>query len=509
MRRRFWQAALGFGAVAVILLGSRLLSQTPPPPPSDENYPSLTPPAQPGDQTPAGGQAGPEVLTRGPIHEAFAEVVSYNPQPGQIIAKEPPKPIEELPPAEKPQGDYAWIPGYWAWDHDRDNFIWVTGAWRIPPPSSTWVPGYWNQVANGYQWVSGYWGPVAAATPATGGQPTSETLYLPPPPQSIEAGPSTAARSPDVFWVPGNWSWVDGRYVWRAGYWGPCQTDWVWIPARYVWTPGGYVFVPGHWDFTLAKRGVVFCPVYYADPYYLGPRYYYTPSVCIQTPILTGYLFCRPAYCHYYFGDYYDPLYLRVGIFPWYMVHERGFGYEPLFVYDRWYFGRRDPGWVMGLHHDYDFRVAHVDARPPHTYAAALRLDTGVGGVRFTLAAPIGRVAAGGGPMRFEHISAERREQFVRAQHEIRQAQAERRTTEFKANAQARANGGRPVRMNVHTNTTTTSRQVTNAGGRAGAGGGTAFGKGTGSTATAGRTGAAGKARPQNSSNKNRDSRDR
>ena len=91
---------------------------------------------------------------------------------------------------------------------------------------------------------------------------------------------------------------------------------------------------------------MVFCPVYYADPYYLGPRYYYTPSVCIETPVLTGYLFCRPAYGHYYFGDYYDPIYVQVGIYPWYMVHERGFGYEPLFVYDRWYYGRRDPGWA-------------------------------------------------------------------------------------------------------------------------------------------------------------------
>ena len=105
------------------------------------------------------------------------------------------------------------------------------------------------------------------------------------------------------------------------------------------------------------------------------PRYYYTPSVCIQTPVLTGYLFCRPAYGHYYFGDYYDPMYVRVGIYPWYAVHERRFGYEPLFVYDRWYYGRRDPGWEMRMHRDYEYRVAHIDARPPHTYAAALQIE--------------------------------------------------------------------------------------------------------------------------------------
>ncbi len=503
MRKRFWQVALTLGAATVILLGnhlcSRLLSQTPPPPPSDNNYAQ---PPQGGGQAPAGEQAGPEVLTRGPIHEAFAEVVSYNPQSGQIIAKQPPKPIEEVPPAEKPEGDYTWIPGYWAWDHDRDNFIWVTGAWRIPPPGTTWMPGYWNQAANGFQWVSGYWGP---ATAAGSNQTTSDTVYLPPPPQSIEAGASTAAPSPDNFWVPGYWYWADGRYMWRAGYWGRCQPDWVWIPARYIWTPGGYVFVAGHWDFALARRGVVFCPVYYADPYYLGPSYYYSPSVCIQTPILTGYLFCRPAYGHYYFGDYYDPAYVSVGIYPWYMVHERGYGYEPLFVYNRWYYGRSDPGWAIGLHRDYEYRVAHVDARPPHTYAAALSLNARVGGVSFTLAAPIGRVAAGGGGMRFEHISPERREQFVRATHEIRQAQAERRTTEFKAHAQARANGGQPVHMNVRTSAATTSRQATSVAARPGA---TTAGRTAGSNASAQRSATTAKSRTTANSKK-KDPRDR
>ena len=356
MSRRFQQLAWIFGAATVIFMGSRvcsrLLAQAPPPPLPGDNYSQPAQTAQPigGDQAPAGGQAGgqagPEVLTRGPVHEAFAEVISYDAKPGQVAPKEPPKPIEEVPPAEKPQGDYTWIPGYWAWDQDRGNFIWVSGAWRIPPPGTTWVPGYWNQAANGYQWVGGYWGP--AANTATASQSTAETVYLPKaPPDSVESGASTPAPSPDHFWVPGYWYWVDaeGRYAWRAGYWGRSQPDWVWIPARYVWTPGGYVFIAGHWDYTLAKRGVVFCPVYYDNPYYIGPNYYYSPSVCIDTPVLTGYLFCRPAYCHYYFGDYYDPVYVGVGIYPWYACHDRGYCYEPLYVHERWYYGRSEPGW--------------------------------------------------------------------------------------------------------------------------------------------------------------------
>ena len=308
------------------------------------------------------------------------------------------------------------------------------------------MPGYWNKAASGYQWVGGYWGP--AANPAQVGRP--ETVYYPAPPASVESGASTAAPSPDHFWVPGHWYWVDGRYVWRAGYWSRCQPDWVWIPARYVWTPGGYIFLPGHWDYALPRRGVVFCPVYFANPYYVAPTYYYTPSICIETPVLTTCLFCRPAYCHYYFGDYYDPMYVRVGIYPWYAVHEGHHCYEPLFVYDRWYYGRRDPGWVVALHRDYDYRVAHIDARPPHTYVAAVGFSIRTPGATLSLAVPVARVAARGGEMHFEHLNAERRQQFVRAEHEIHEIRNERRNQEFKANVQAHSNGGgQPVRMNA------------------------------------------------------------
>src|SRR4051812_36475341 len=71
---------------------------------------------------------GEQVLTRGPVHEAFAGIVSYTPEPGVVVKKAPPEPIEELPPEEKPEGDnVAWIPGYWAWDDERNDFLWISG----------------------------------------------------------------------------------------------------------------------------------------------------------------------------------------------------------------------------------------------------------------------------------------------------------------------------------------------------------------------------------------------
>ena len=92
----------------------------------------------------SGSGEGVEVLTRGPVHEAFAQAVTFDPQPGIVVPKAPPAPIEEMPPAQKPEGDnVVWIPGYWDWDDERDDFIWVSGIWRALPPGRQWVPGYW------------------------------------------------------------------------------------------------------------------------------------------------------------------------------------------------------------------------------------------------------------------------------------------------------------------------------------------------------------------------------
>jgi WXXGXW repeat (2 copies) len=208
---------------------------------------------QPGNAVP-----GAQVLTRGPVHEAFAGIVTFNPEPGVAVTRIPPALIEEMPPEEKPEGDnVTWIPGYWAWDDERTDFLWVSGTWRALPPGRQWIAGYWGERTHGYQWTSGYWA----------GAKVQETIYLPPPPATVEVGPNIAAPSLDYGWTPGCWVWHQQRYAWRPGYWVQGRADWDWTPAHYVWTPRGYIFVGGFWDYPVARRGVLFAPVNFDSGY--------------------------------------------------------------------------------------------------------------------------------------------------------------------------------------------------------------------------------------------------
>ncbi|MBM4089725.1 MAG: hypothetical protein FJ276_09900, partial [Planctomycetes bacterium] len=243
-----------------------------------------------------------DVLTRGPVHEAFAEQINRDPSAGIVVPKAPPEPVAEIPPDAKPEGDdVAWISGYWFWDKDRNDFVWVSGVWRRIPPGRRWVPGYWQAESGGYQWVAGFW---AAAE-------RSELEYLDAPPASLEVGPASPAPSVDHFWIPGCWISTAGSYSWRPGYWSAYRVDWTWITARYAWTPRGCIYVSGYWDHPWSRRGCLFAPIYFRRPVYLQVGYNYRPAWCIEYNTLLLHLFVRPTYHHYYFGDYYGPEYHR------------------------------------------------------------------------------------------------------------------------------------------------------------------------------------------------------
>ena len=307
----------------------------------------------PPDPTP---QAGVEVQTRGPVHEAFAEPTETRPLPSVVVPKQPPELIDEVPPDEKPAGDnVVWIPGYWAWDDETNDFLWVSGFWRVPPPNHQWMPGSWQQVADGWQWTSGFW--------ATAGQEQVE--YLPAPPPTIDTGASTPAPDENSIYSPGCWVYQETRYLWRPGFWVPFRPNWVWIPGHYAWSPGGYLFVDGYWDHPLEERGLLFAPVR-IDPTVVVADWSYTPSYVVQHDLLIGALFVGSKHGHYYFGDYFEDRYAKRGYVSWVDYRPSKQSFDPNFAYYSHRFNG-DRSWETNLRDLYSARTRGEVARPPRT----------------------------------------------------------------------------------------------------------------------------------------------
>ncbi len=299
---------------------------------------------------------GIEVLARGPVHEAYAEPVSAVPSAGPVIPREPPALLDEVPADQKPEGDVQWIPGYWAWDEERNDFPWVSGFWRLPPPGRHWVPGHWTAVEGGWQWAPGLW--------AEDNQ--QELAYYPPPPESVDTGPSLPAPASTSVYVPGNWVYRETRYAWRPGFWSDYRPGWVWVPAHYVWTPAGYLYVEGYWDYPLRERGLLFAPVAIDLSVALEPDWSYHPSYVVTDDCLQGALFVSPGCDHYYFGDYFDAGYRRRGFLGWLDFRFGPGGCDPLYGYYRSYYGA-DSHWEHGLRDLYAGRYSGELDRPPRT----------------------------------------------------------------------------------------------------------------------------------------------
>ena len=391
--------------------------------------------AQPG---PAEAGAGVDVLTRGPVHEAFAGTIAYDPQPGIVVSKAPRDIIEEVPPDQRPEGEnVTWIPGYWGWDDDRNDYLWVSGVWRVLPPARQWVPGYWARSRQGYQWIPGYWADAGI----------SEVEYYPAPPPTVEAGPNIPAPSPDYAWIPGHWVWHHGRYAWRPGYWTVVQPNWVWVPAHYVCSPRGYVFVEGYWDYAVGRRGILFAPMYFDAGARARPAFRYSPSVVIDLTVFTNHLFVRPKYTHYYFGDYYAPSYRNVGFYASFSFHSSRHGYDPIYAHQRWE-NRKDHEWERRVRSAFEHRRDHEDARPLRTLAAQIKLATSERKSTdrsLVFAASIEEVAKRKElPIRFRSVAEEEKQQLTKRHQEVQKFRGERQQLESQA---LPATGDKPARL--------------------------------------------------------------
>jgi len=356
------------------ILGSALMvaGRTPTAPAQQSLPPPHTAPDASPDAAPAETQPGVEVLGRGPVHEAFAQPTATDPKPGPEVPKAPPAPINEVPPSDKPEGpNVEWIPGYWSWDADRNDYLWVSGMWRAAPPNRHWVSGTWVKEDTSFRWIHGYWDAV---------QPNRASQVVEqPPPASLEQGPSAPAPNDNSVYVPGCWVHTETGYRWRPGFWTTAQTDWVWNPDQYYWTPAGYQFVRGYWDYPFEDRGTLFAPVAFDSSVSLAGFTYY-PQYVVSYPGLFDSLFVNPLYRSYYFGDYYGRNYLGLGFYPWFSW---GYGYrhyDPLWHHHDWYSRRYGNGnWYNGYRTAYDARLRGDYARPPRTLAQQHTFNRNVG----------------------------------------------------------------------------------------------------------------------------------
>jgi len=245
-----------------------------------------------------------KVLERGPVHEAFAQPGAEVRGPGMTAPKAPPEPIPEVPPDTKPEGENVrWVPGYWSWDADQKDFIWVSGFWRNAPAGREWSAGKWKEVDGKWTYLPGSWRPTDL---------NSWRIDLPKPPASVENGPSTPTDNPDGIWIPGAWEFRNEKYVWRPGYWAQSNGDRMWVPSQYLATPYGYSYVPGYWDYPLEDRGILNAPVCFTQPLWQTPGWAYRPRFAIGCGYGGGWgngglfssLYIGPGFNNYYYGNY-------------------------------------------------------------------------------------------------------------------------------------------------------------------------------------------------------------
>jgi hypothetical protein len=291
---------------------------------------------------------------RGPVHEAFAQPNEVKPELGSAIPKEPPPMLPEQPPEQRPDNpNMEWIPGYWSWDAERNNFIWVSGTFRAPPPGRRWLPGHWANTSEGWRWAAGFWAD----------ENQNELRYTPEPPASLENGPSTPPPDDNSTYIPGFWYYnqAEQRFVWRPGYWAPFRQNQVWNNPQYHWTPGGYAYTDGYWDYPLDDRGILFAPAYFPTPLWNTPGWFYRPSYVVPIGLFFNSGFYRPGYNHFYYGNYYGNNYAGLGYRPWW-----GGAYNPAYNYYAWQH-RANPQVIAQQKQLFANRMAGKAALPPST----------------------------------------------------------------------------------------------------------------------------------------------
>ena len=84
-----------------------------------------------------------------------------------------------------------------------------------------------------------------AAAPAPTGRDVIIVREAPPAPRAETIPVQT---SPQQTWVPGYWSWHEGKHTWVAGHYEtPPSPTATWVAPRWEQRSDGYAFIPGGW----------------------------------------------------------------------------------------------------------------------------------------------------------------------------------------------------------------------------------------------------------------------
>ncbi len=91
-RTRFWPVLIGILGIGALVIGTSHVRTQEAARAQEGNQAAR--PARADDAA----EEGVDVLTHGPVHEAYAEPVAAKPQAGPVGTKQPPEAIEEMPP---------------------------------------------------------------------------------------------------------------------------------------------------------------------------------------------------------------------------------------------------------------------------------------------------------------------------------------------------------------------------------------------------------------------------
>jgi len=92
-----------------------------------------------------------------PAAVLLAGVLAFAPAARAEVIRVAPPPLRHEAVIARPGPRQVWVPGFWRWS--GREYVWVSGAWQLPPGHHTrWVAGHYRtRRGGGWVYVPGRW----------------------------------------------------------------------------------------------------------------------------------------------------------------------------------------------------------------------------------------------------------------------------------------------------------------------------------------------------------------